>query len=63
MKIYYQDNHWRGAIIVVANTEEEARDKMKSVAGIEETLGYKDELPVYKEDIRIGLCIVTCGDM
>lgn len=29
MKIYMQDNHWEGCIVVVANSKEEAYEMMK----------------------------------
>lgn len=56
MKLYIQDCSWAGSIVVVANSEEEARNLMRGKEN------YEERQPVIEEEIRIGFIFVNYGD-
>jgi hypothetical protein len=58
-KIYIQDYGVYGCIIVIASSEEEARNKMRPKSGYS---GYKDNLPVESFDISEDFVYENYGD-
>ena len=56
MKIYTQDNGWRGSIVVIADNEKEARELM------EKELNYEPTSPVEEHEITKGWIYVDYGD-
>jgi hypothetical protein len=57
MKLYIQDCSWAGSIVVVANSEEEARELMRG----EEN--YEEWRSVVEEEIRVGFIFSNYGDL
>ncbi len=57
MKLYIQDSSWMGCIVVVADSEEEARELMSN----EEN--YHEHNPVIEKVIYKGLKFVSHGDL
>lgn len=56
MKIYFQDNNWRGCIVVVAESEEDAIRMMKG------TGAYLSSKPIESVDIDPGIIVDNLGD-
>lgn len=56
MYIYTQDNGWRGSIIVIASTEEEALEKMKKY------YNYDSENEIGKHEINKDFEWCDLGD-
>lgn len=56
MKLYIQDCGWRGSIIVIANSKEEARELMK------DAYNYEPDNSIEEEEIRHGFVYVDLGD-
>lgn len=57
MKIYTQDNSWRGSIVVVAESEEEARELMAV-----HVVNYEPTEPIEAHEIVKGFCFANYGD-
>ena len=57
MKIYAQDCDWAGSIVVIANSEKEAREMMK------DELNYDKFMPVEEHEIKHGFLFSNYGDM
>lgn len=57
LKLYYQDNAWRGSIVAIAETEESARKIMS-----EKCMNYKADTPIEVYEIENGLCLEDIGD-
>lgn len=56
MKLYIQDCSWRGSIIVIANSQEEARELMK------DAYNYEPDNDIEEDEIRHGFVYVNLGD-
>lgn len=56
MKLYIQDCGWRGSIIVIANSESEARELMKN------EYNYEPDGEIEEEEIRVGFIFTNLGD-
>lgn len=56
-RIYVQDHGWAGVIAAVAETEEEAREYMKS------EYNYAPSEPLEEVEIKPGMILVNIGDL
>ncbi len=56
MKLYIQDCGWRGSIVVVANSQEEARALMEGC------YNYEPNGEIEEEEIRVGFIFANLGD-
>ena len=56
MKMYIQDCGWRGSILVVANSEEQAREMMA------DEYNYEPNRSVVEEEIKLGFIFSNLGD-
>ena len=59
LKLYRQECGYRGSIIAIAFSEEEARAIMKKEWG---HINYSDDIPVESCNIQAGLCFGDHGD-
>lgn len=57
LKIFVQDNGWRGSILVISSSEENARKQMAGEAN------YFAEDPVIEHEIKEGFIFANYGDM
>lgn len=57
MQIYIMDAGWAGCIVVIADSEEEARAMMKNEPN------YDSSIELEVQDIRNGVVIVSLGDL
>lgn len=57
LKIYSQDHRWAGCIVVVAESEEEARDLMQDYHN------YDAATPIEEHEIKKGFVFWNYGDM
>jgi hypothetical protein len=57
MKLYIQDCSWAGSIVVIANSEAEARELMS------DEHNYDPKGEVMEEEIRVGFIFTNLGDM
>ena len=58
MKIYRQDNGWRGSVVVIADSKEEAIKMMKK----KKVFDYETEEEIEEYEIVSGLILVDYGD-
>lgn len=56
MKLFIQDCGWRGSIIVIANSQEEARQLMKGA------YNYEPDGNIEEEEIEHGFVYINLGD-
>lgn len=56
LKIWIQDNGWRGCIIVIAETELQAKELMKK------ELNYMEGNPIQDYEIKNGFAFANLGD-
>lgn len=64
LKLYTQDNSWAGACVVIAESEEKAREILRAAQkNHDPDYGYADNKPLAELEIKAGTRFITSGDL